>query len=425
MKLRSVVWAAVLAVLLMMRPVGAGRLPAEAYLFATPTPGAFALQVRPASEGDPAPSFDAGKIQVWVSDDAGRRFSPPLALLPLKGAPAGLESLPQAASSHWFALKFAPGVLPPDLYTLRVNIPPLAVSGELRVSLPPPPDRAPALVPGQRFLYVPPDGPGPVFQGADGRAVPPAALALQVLTLRSVGVADGSGARLSFDAPPAARRVSLDADPHALGAAGLLPLIEDAALRRLRARYEGRRVWVSHGLPVECGAGDAEGAMFVDGAGTSFVLQKLVRVSAGGIDLAMNGGPGATDLSLSDFSAVSPLVAVFAAPQGLKVIGSASSGPNLGAGQQKCRVAYQFFADGWQMDRALSLAPPRPARGPLRRGMMPEQVIAVQGWPTEYGSLADLKKRPVWRYDTTKPFTDHVYFRHGRFARLVSGGSLP
>ncbi len=326
MKLKWIALAAV-CVLLLMRPACARRPSAEASLFAMPTPGAFILQVRPEWVGDPTPRFDARRIQVRVTDDAGRRFSPPLAVTALKRAPATLTSLLQAASSRWFVLSFAPGILPPDLYTLSVIVPTAAVPGTLRVYLPPPPDRAPTLSSGQQFLYVPPYGPSPVFQGADGREVPRAGLALQVLTLRAVGATDGSRSRLSFAVPSVSGNVTLDADPHALGGAGLYPLLEDAALRRLRTRYEGRRVWISHGLPIQSGASTAEGNMFVAGTGASFVLQKLFRVAAGDVLLAMSGGggPGETDMNLSDFSAVNPLVAVFAAPEGLKATGSASS----------------------------------------------------------------------------------------------------
>ncbi len=136
----------------------------------------------------------------------------------------------------------------------------------------------------------------------------------------------------------------------------------------------------------------------------------------------MNGGDGpGWDMSAADFVTNNPLRVTFDQPRRVKITARGWAGPKQPRFQPPL---FQDFADPWQMERALRLAPPKRLT-PLTPGMTPRQVIEVLGWPTEYGTLAQLAARPVWRYNNLKPFHATAYFAHGKFVRYDPGGHLP
>jgi len=196
-----------------------------------------------------------------------------------------------------------------------------------------------------------------------------------------------------------------------------LPQGEDA-LQAARAKYLGRRVWPRTGLqPAQ-----SDSVVFQFSARTSLRVKSITRTALSFADLAMNGGYGpGWDMSPADFVTHAPLRVVFDRPRHLEVVGFAVSGRMLPKAKSEF---FQDFADPWQIDRALRLTPPGRFQ-PLKLGMTPKQVIAALGWPTEYGSLAQLTQRASWRYDNLKPFYASVYFSHGKLVRYDPGGHLP
>ena len=192
------------------------------------------------------------------------------------------------------------------------------------------------------------------------------------------------------------------------------------SLRAARAAFEGRRVWPQTGL------NKSDFSTFSFSERTSFRIRSITRVPQPYVDLTMNGGHGeGWDMSDADFVTHDPLRVVFDRPRHLKIVGFSLSERIPAKARPPQPPFFQDFADPWQMERALLLTPP-PARTPrLRPGLTPEQVIAALGWPTEYGSLTQLKRRASWVYATMRPFHATAYFSRGRFVRFDPGGHLP
>ena len=191
-------------------------------------------------------------------------------------------------------------------------------------------------------------------------------------------------------------------------------------LQTARAAFLGKRVWPRPELQW---AGP-NGASFEFDTSLSLRVRSITRLNQSYANLAINGGQGpGVDMSNSDFVTCNPLRVTFDQPRRLhraaySVVNSKPAVPGP--------VLTQDFADPWQMERALSFKPLPRRLLKLRPGVStPEQALAVHGWPTEYGSLAQLKTRPEWRYAILKPFYATVFFKRGKFARFDPSGHLP
>lgn len=192
-------------------------------------------------------------------------------------------------------------------------------------------------------------------------------------------------------------------------------------LRAARRKYLGKRIWPTRSWYF-LGSGSAH-PDYGFSQRTSLRVKSITRVSRSGLDLAMNGGLGSGwDMSPSDFVTDAPLRVVFDRPHDVEINGQGW----VGTVQPRFPSSFfQYFADPWQMDRALRLTPPPDHLTPLKPGLAPAQVIAALGWPSEYGSLAQLTRRLTWRYDGLKPFFATAYFVKGKFVRYDPGGHLP
>ena len=195
-------------------------------------------------------------------------------------------------------------------------------------------------------------------------------------------------------------------------------LPDPAGLRRAQAKYLGRRVWPAEFLDLHGPVRDAD---YTFAPPTSFRIKSITRLSQSD-DLNMNGGDN-RGASNDDFGTDHPLRVFFDQPH--RVHFSASGWSGGGAEPRFQPPLFQDFADPWQMERALSLKPPSARTPKLRPGLTPAQVIVVLGWPTEYGSLAQLERRPLWHYGQMHPFDGIAYFSHGKFVRYDPGGHLP
>ncbi len=201
-------------------------------------------------------------------------------------------------------------------------------------------------------------------------------------------------------------------------AANFIYLPDPAGLRRAQAEYLNKRVWPAEFLDLHGPVRDAD---YTFAPPTSFRIKSIARLSQSD-DLNMNGGDSRGN-SNSDFGTDHPLRVFFDQPRRLKFSARGWSGGLIEPRFQP--PLFQDFADPWQMERVLRLSPP-PVRTPkLRPGLTPAQVIAVLGWPTEYGSLAQLTRRTTWRYDALKPFYATAYFSQGKLVRYDPGGHLP
>jgi len=240
----------------------------------------------------------------------------------------------------------------------------------------------------------------------DRRGLKPGLYRLQVFV--PCNAEDAAGRPVSFPTPAASLLIYLPC-PDGLQAA--------------QAKYGGRRVWMTR--PLDLLGLDLLGAAGTDSQfapQTSLCIKSITRVTQTPVNLAMNGGEGpGWDTSAADFVTRDPLRVVFDRPRRLQITAHGWAGPI----EPPLRFPlFQDFADVWQLDRALRLTPPGRFQ-PLKLGMTPKQVIAALGWPTEYGSLAQLTQRASWRYDNLKPFYASVYFSHGKLVRYDPGGQLP
>lgn len=434
---------------------------------------AFVLRL----EKDPRAPFtytvDPQKITNAVAEAAGRAVPSPGALFSLSPVPLYRTPRrrpdPPAMGVTWLTVRWRLDGLAPNLYTLKVSVPVQAADtatggavtlppaqASLTIYLPPAPDREPSLAPKQQFLCLPGDEEPLPYTDAQGQEPPREALVLKVWTLAHVtetGAQRQAGQRrLTFTVAGRPGTLSLTTNADVSALPGLVPLVEDSTLRRLRAKYEGRAVWGYGGIgaqfpPVPGGGVDGLSA---DGS-RPVILARLVRLALPNATLAMGGQIGAMGGDRqSEFITRNPLLAVLELPRALHITGASGSGrsseratQNVMGAHFPARTGYEECADAWDFERQYSLAPwqkqhpewPRAMRkavqnGELRKGMTPEMAAWVSGFPAEYGTKAQLlawAKAPkaAWRYDNLPPFNFWIYFHGGHVVSSGTDGSLP
>jgi hypothetical protein len=405
--------------------------------------------------------FRREDVRVVVTDPRGRPVTTTARFVPAPGTPSVLHSAQQSEASPGhaasFLLRFHRNDLKPGMYQFRVSFPvvvhdldtgervrvPVARSFDYPTYLPPEPDRLPALAAGQRFFCLPePDKELP-YRDANGRPVPRRQIALRVLTLERAEPLPGQKPLLTFALEGFPGKVQLASAGGVTSLPQLHPLVEDDDLRRLQARYEGKRVWPYGDFQASCitDSATASGSMGM-GRSASFVLRRVVRLYGLGMTLCIGPSGG---LGNSEFLARNPLVVVLDEPRDIGFTGMAWSGsgmPDLtepGAGiPKRCIGFYRHFADAWDVERAYSLVPAtrahpeRPAAihqavkaGHLQKGMTPDMVAWARGWPSEYGTMAEMRRWKNWRYDDLPPFSFWVRFRNGRVVNWGDDGRLP
>lgn len=412
-------------------------------------------------------SFRPRDVRVTILDSRSRPVRTNARFMPAPGTPGLLAPKPDPDHPDRevaeLVLRFERNDLKPDMYQFRASFPvsatdlqtgkplrlPLARSYDERVYLPPLPDHAPSLASGQQFLCFPESGQAlPDYRNAEGQPVPRRDLVLRVFTLQQIDRKPGARPRLWFSVERLPGQVQLESDGDVLALPQLYPIVEDKALRRLRSRYEGKRVWSYGGGGAECVASNAfESGAFETDHSTSFTLRRLVRIHGAGIELGI-GSAFVGDARASVFLTRSPLVAILAQPRNLQIrsFSWGYSGPGAAPDTadseesrlKRCAGFYRTFADTWDLEREYSLVPfwkahpewpPRVCKavmaGSIRRGMTPDMVGWAVGWPSDHGTIPEIKTWKDWRYDDVSPFNYWVHFRHGRVTHFGSDGRLP
>lgn len=425
-------------------------------------------------EKDPRAPFtytvDPQKITNAVAEAAGRTVPSPGALFSLSPVPLYRTPRrrpdPPAMGVTWLTVRWRLDGLAPNLYTLKVSVPVQAADeatgqpvslpdaqASTAMYLPPAPNKPPSLTAGQQFLCLPDDAARLPYTDAHGQTPPLSMLTLKVWTL--TGVSDKTLTFTVEGRPGPLSLTTTGADVFAKEdlslLPGLVPLVEDDTLRRLRAKYEGKQVWGYGGVGAQFPLGDGGLDGFSATSSKPVTIVRLVRLALPNVTLAMGGQLGAMGGDRqSEFAARNPLLAVLGLPHGLQVTGAAGSGA---AGEKAVQdvmgsppasgAGYLEYADAWDFERAYSLVPwrkqhpdwPRAVRnavksGELRKGMTPEMAVWVSGFPAEYGTKAQLlarAKRPkaAWRYDNLRPFSFWIYFHAGRVVSFGTDGTLP
>jgi hypothetical protein len=241
-----------------------------------------------------------------------------------------------------------------------------------------------------------------------------------------------------------AAKVQITSDGDFASFPELCPVLEDARVKRLRAKYAGKKVWSYGGGVAAALLKDPEDALSVhDSVVAPFVIKRLLRIAKPGVMLHV--GPRSVlggDLQ-ADFTTNTPLVALLDVPGKPHVAGGEFSGKDekevvKAMTEPEVIGYYRMFDGAWDFEREYSLASPfkthpewsasvRKAvrEGEVRKGMTHDMVAWAIGWPSERGSIAEMKTWKAWRYDRLPPFSYWVYFQNGKVVRFGEDGHLP
>jgi len=220
---------------------------------------------------------------------------------------------------------------------------------------------------------------------------------------------------------------------------GLCPLVEDAEVRSLRRRYEGKQVWGYGGIGGQCALVDSRQSIEVGADNQAPCrLVHLVRICRTATQLSIGTKPGVVGgAAQSTFTTNYPLIAILASVPDMHLSVLVGDGKPIYQ-QSKCRTLYAEFAGAWDFERTYSLVSPSQAgrhwpcalrkavlAGEMRVGMTPDMVAWTLGYPSAYGTAAQIKAQPLWEYDTLPPFHYSVTFDKGKVSSFGPDGELP
>lgn len=302
-----------------------------------------------------------------------------------------------------------------------------------RLYLPPAPRERPSLAAGRKFFCLRDDIAGLVRE--DGKPISNDELSLNVLVLREI--ADSQLTLVSEDG----RRtytLLLKTPPKDTEdiPSGIVPVLEDVESEAMRKKYEGKFVvpYPYFHLTGRLRNPEYEGGFEFTGA----TLRRLLRLHMTRRQSLSTGW--------YDFETYDPIIALFDAPYGLNVIvGKGQLDPWM-VGQEVLDMArdatrsgyatcFAFFAGAWDMERDVSLVPwetmvartspvyrkaissareERWAYLYIRKGMTPDMVSWLIGWPPGYGTRKELRARSRWTYRDPATGEVSVFFRNGR-----------
>jgi len=296
----------------------------------------------------------------------------------------------------------------------------------LAVYVPPAPDRKPELVQGQQFIALPAFRSGlraAPFIDTSGVHIQAGSVLGRIVTLEQI---NRESMQFHVEGIDASLYLARAAD--ALSIPGLYPLIDDNSVRQLRVKYLGRQVWAYGGLYVY-------GANSGGPTGDALKITGLYRARGYAPELAI-GSPGSWAASaldrVSGFVALDPIVIRFQTPAALTMQGwFVQSVPDTA-------VLYWVLSDAWDFERSFSLVPISRAHPDWSRatidaiesrhveiGMSKDMIAWMFGYPSVYGTIGQVQKLDMWRYDEVAPFRYTVFFRKGTVVKYDAPGRLP
>lgn len=332
-------------------------------------------------------------------------------------------------------------------------------SPEKRFYMPPAPREEPSLVPGQHFFYL--GGMPQVLITPDDKPVINAEVAMKVLVLREV-----SAKRLTFASEDGTKTYILPLltplkDAESLPG-GIVPILEDVELEALRKKYEREFVFPFPGLTLH-----RDWRTYTDVAYYSCHIAKirLLRLCLSSPSSLVTGG--------YEFQTHDPLIALFDLPYGGHSLGANEAllwsmspedrsdlfaeidekpplftqkdGGHLLFARKGNPTYYAFFAGAWDLERAishvsvedasarwsatyrnavLSPAPEAERFSSIRKGMTPDMVAWIMGWPPQYGTRDELRRQSRWTYRGPATGDVSVFFRNGRVFKWI-GRAVP
>lgn len=292
----------------------------------------------------------------------------------------------------------------------------------LPVYVPPAPSLTPVLMPGQRFID---------FTEPTGRQ-PYSTPSLRIRTLQSVDHIAAGGARLTFGMDDGST-VSADtqiADIFDLD--GLLPIVSDAEVDVLASKYAGRDVYPIADFTPVCLSTNGMSMGMASEPAAPLHIKSIVRLY--GTSAMWGIGPWILHTldSGADYVTSSPILVAF---DGRREDGLLVGPPYAG---HACKVAYAEFSGVWDFERSLSLrsiigshpAWSQTTLGAIEKhqvvvGMTRDMVIASVGYPSVYGTAAQMMKLDTWNYEMPAPFAYTVHFKGDTVVKYDPPGQLP
>jgi hypothetical protein len=183
----------------------------------------------------------------------------------------------------------------------------------------------------------------------------------------------------------------------------------DAALRRLRARYVGKRVYGFGGIATSCPPTWTQFSMPMSGVRVRSIQREygIVEWLAGGRG---TGAPYAIGLGFLGYAPLRFVVdppAVTAGAPALNYVVGGMPGP-----------CPELELADFQVETKLSLDPPpfpiSATLQPIRVGMSRDAVIWARGYPEELATKTTMRRESVWRYGCAMAQCTTVTFRHDR-----------
>lgn len=327
-------------------------------------------------------------------------------------------------------------------------------SPEKRFYMPPAPREEPSLVPGRHFFCL--SGMPQVFITPDDKPVLSEEVAMKVLVLREV-----SDKRLTFTSEDGTTTYVLPLiaplkDTESLPS-GIVPVLEDVESEALRKKYEQEFVFPFPGFTVSRDQ--------ITYYGFHIAKIRLLRLRLSSRYSLLTGG--------YEFEAYDPLIALFDLPHGGHHVGSndpalwtmspddinelsagieeihplftQTDGGHLLFARKGKPTYYAYFASTWDLERAisrvsvedasvrwpatyrnavLSPAPEAERFSSIRKGMTPDMVAWIMGWPPQYGTRDELRRQSRWTYRGPATGDVSVFFRNGHVFKWI-GRAVP
>jgi hypothetical protein len=318
---------------------------------------------------------------------------------------------------------------------------PISMDSPVGLYYGPEPEKRPSSAPGQQFLIFPSDvgSAGEKTEFVDSRTSEHLTwreLLSRTLKLQKVESWRGGQWRYTFLVEKRTDTVYLDSGEGVSRLPHLVPIVTDAVVRALKAKYEGKRVWRYPG---------AGGTAILDTAGPSirlwdniavpFLITHVERVYTTS-HLSLH-----TDWGNEGYASVCPLVIFLDAQPGRK--GRSLDWKQItphppGNSHARCLAFYNILSDSWDLERAYSLVGPLdPSRkwstrtqksildGDTSKGMTREMVAWAIGWPSSTATRSELLKLDHWLYYAPPPYSMDLYFSSGRLVRQAGPYSQP
>ena len=349
-----------------------------------------------------------------VLQRAGKRIKPsPIRELGRSGFPPALEQYCRPEDGGvTYLYKLDESHLAQGFYKIAESArhSPYVPSRFIPVYVAPKPNAPPSLRIGQRYLVLPPPSDAGVkernitYEDSALGAIPFPAISLHVARIISL---NATHVTLAVAQTHYRLRESRSGNSPAL--LGLVPILEDPAQQSMESWYAGKRVWIRGGLQNLCAS---EPGLDLDWPDTHTArIQHIYRVDVPFFELALGHHIGASGFGRdSGFETSSPLLVTFAPD-------------NKEAGNAHCADRFSFFADAWDLQRALSTKsvseahpnwPPAMVdaikHGRVRIGMTHEMVAWALGFPPYRRPLSEINQLSYWTYDDQPANNIYVEF---------------